>query len=135
MVEPAAGDLDNPPKKFRGESSRPPPSPGRRHSLGPAGGPGRAPAALVWSVEPPSAEGCLLIRVPLSSLLWGHALLLRGAPTSGRGGACPPLTSLPPPRKALHDWVFPEDLLALLYAAWCGDWSPRCLSPSSQPRS
>lgn len=52
-------------------------------------------------------------------------------------GGLSSLTSLPPPAGSLHDWVFPEDLLALLYAAWCAGGlgpSPKISLPPSPGR-
>ena len=116
MVEPAAGDLDNPPKKFRGESSAPLLSPGCGHSPGPAGGSGWVPAALMWSVEPPSAKGCLLVRVASVFTFVGARGTSQGRTHFWPWGPVLPRPPIPgPPRHpqgSLRDWVFPEDLLS-----------------------
>lgn len=84
VVEPAAGDLDNPPKKFRGKTSTPAanstprlrsPGPGTESfsPIQPQLRSEEAARGLLLLSEEPSGLHCCPLRPPCHFFFWGHA--------------------------------------------------------------
>lgn len=123
VVEPAAGDLDNPPKKFRGKTPTSTPAflPGCRvldqgqNPFDPVQCPWpgqmrHCPAVLtLLSVgTPPLASTAILAQTASAFIFWGLPPLLRGTPTFGWEPFAPTTPHQPQGLLCLHDGAFSE---------------------------